>query len=231
MDEGASASFAYVIGARNEAAQIPGLVARLDERLRRYPGSQVVLVENGSTDGTYEVAIDACRAARGVPMLVRRSGPGLGNAVSVGVRDLTADVAVVTAADLPFGFSDLDRYVAAGCPPLAVGSKNHPDSAWPSDNRRNIMSSGFRAARAVLFGLRGQDTQGSVFAPASMLEPARLVSHGYFVSTEIVVRLQRRGLEVEYLPVAADGDVRPSHVSFRDSWAVLADMLRVRSSM
>jgi hypothetical protein len=231
MPDTSGASFAYVIGARNEAPQLHALVGRLDDRLQRHPGSQVVLVENGSTDHTYEVALDVCRSARAVPMEVRRSEPGLGNAVRIGLRDLTAQVAVVTAADLPFGFSDLDQYLTVGCPALAVGSKNHPDSAWPRDNRRNMMSSGFRAARSVLFGLRGQDTQGSVFAPTSMLEPERLVSRGYFVSTEIVVRLQRRGFETEYMPVVAEGDVRPSHVSFRDSWSVLADMMRTRTSL
>jgi hypothetical protein len=93
------------------------------------------------------------------------------------------------------------------------------------------MSAGFRAARSLLFGMRGQDTQGSVFAPRSMLDSERLVSRGYFVSTEIVVRLSRRGLEVQYLPVVSAGDTRPSHVAFRDSWSVFVDMLRTRGSL
>jgi dolichol-phosphate mannosyltransferase len=228
-------SFAYVIGARNEREQLPALFSRLDARLSAMPGSHVVLVENASTDGTYEVACELAARATHVPFEIRRSRPGLGNAIREGVRGLHAEHAVITACDLPFDFSDLDAFLDRGCPPLAAGAKNHPASSWPAGEvHRTLMSRGFACARAALYGLGGLDTQGSVFIRTALLDriSSSLVSDGYFISTEILVRARRLGAEIFYLPVIASSDpTRPSHVTLRSGLAVFGEMVKVRATL
>jgi hypothetical protein len=228
-------SFAYVIGARNEREQLPGLFSRLDGRLSSMPGSQVVLIENGSTDETHEVACELANRATHVPFEIRRSKAGLGNAIREGVRGLHADYAVITACDLPFDFSDLEAFLDRKCPPLATGAKNHPASSWPvGEVHRTLMSRGFACVRAALYGLGGLDTQGSVFIRTALLDriSSSLVSDGYFISTEILVRARRLGATICYLPVIASSDLaRPSHVTLRSSLAVFGEMVKVRATL
>ena len=232
-ESGRRVSFAYVIGAKNEEPQLERLFERLERRLSRHAGSQVVIVENGSTDRTYELARALSSQVRAVSVDVRRSAPGLGNAVRTGIRDVTAEFTVVTAADLPFGFSDLDAFMSSGCPALATGSKNHPESNWPKVVGRSMLSRGFRVARAALFGLWRLDTQGSIFVQTTVMDRIadRLLSTGYFISTEIVVRARRLGVPVEYLPVSGEQSIRPSNVRLRDSASVVREMLQVRASL
>jgi hypothetical protein len=150
------------------------------------------------------------------------------------VRGLHAEFTVITAADLPFGFSDLDAFLEQGCPALATGSKNHPDSDWPAGQRqRMVMSHGFARVRSMLFGLGRLDTQGSVFVRTSLLDrvAAGLVSHGYFISTEVLLRVRHLGETVTYLPVQATAETRASHVTLASGADVLWEMLRVRATL
>jgi hypothetical protein len=229
-------SFAYVIGARDECTQLPSLFDQLQLRLSAFPGSQVVLVENGSTDGTFEKAEALARDIHGAGVDVRRSEPGLGNAIRAGLRGLRAEFTVITAADLPFGFSDLDAFIERGCPSLATGSKDHPESSWPvGDRRRTAMSRGFASARSILFGLDGLDTQGSVFVRTALLDRVadHLVSRRYFISTEIVLRVRALGEPITHMPVSAPTSVVPrgSHVTLASSAGVLWEMIRVRATL
>src|SRR6185312_13749499 len=97
-------------------------------------------------------------------------------------------------------------------------------SSWPAEEvRRTLMSRGFACARAALYGLGGLDTQGSVFIRTALLDriSSSLVSDGYFISTEILVRARRLGTDISYLPVIASSDpTRPSHVTLRSGLAV-----------
>ena len=233
-----TASFAFVIGARNELTQLRPLFTRLQQGLSAFPGSHIVLVENGSTDGTLQAARAIARhlGNDAVPIEVRHSEPGLGNAVRCGIGGLSAEFAVITAADLPFGLSDLDAFVRSGLPNLATGSKNHPASDWPeSDRRRIVMSHGFALARSILFGLGGLDTQGSVFVRTELLDrvAGSLVSQRYFISTEILLRVQALGEQITYLPVSAPASQAPraSHVTMGSGVGVLWEMLRVRATL
>ena len=82
---------AVLIPALNERDSLPSVLARLPEWVDR-----VIVVDNGSTDGTDEVAL-ACGAE-----LVRAPRRGYGTAVQAGMHRLTADppdVLVILDAD------------------------------------------------------------------------------------------------------------------------------------
>ncbi|HVJ95898.1 MAG TPA: glycosyltransferase, partial [Acidimicrobiia bacterium] len=70
----------YVIAAYNEATSLPDSIPRIVERLRALPGSEVVIVENGSTDATAAVAAGLAQTYGAGPVIVRHetSAKGLG---------------------------------------------------------------------------------------------------------------------------------------------------------
>lgn len=134
---------------------------------------------------------------------------GLGNALRAGIAVTTGELVVCTAADLPFGFSDLDGLLAlANQPVLTVGSK-----ALTSDERplkRRVASQVFRRFRDRLIpGLPG-DTQGTILGSGPLLRAlaVRCQESGFLISTEILALAARLNVRVVELPV--EMDVSPS---------------------
>jgi glycosyltransferase involved in cell wall biosynthesis len=79
-----------VIPARNEARNLPGVLAELPAGLH-----EVILVDGASEDGT----IAAARLARPDIRVLRQTGRGKGNALACGILAATGDIAVTLDAD------------------------------------------------------------------------------------------------------------------------------------
>lgn len=227
-------SIAYVLPAHNEERALPEFVPPLAARLAQLPGSEIIIVENGSTDTTGAVAAHLARECSSDAVRVRAetSPKGYGNAVRRGIEVANADRVMLTAADLPFGFSDLDA--ALGLDPLpevVIGSKAHPSSKVNVNLQRKVMSKTFWALRKVLLHVDVGDSQGTILierALAQSLLP-ELQSGAYFFSTELIVLASRHGARVVEVPVdysnpRTDSKVRPVH----DSVQVLKDMWALR---
>ena len=112
-----------VLPCRDEAAALPALLARVPARFH------VIVVDNGSRDGTAEVA------ARLGATVVREPTPGYGAAVHAGVEAATRDYLAVMDGDGSFDPDDLlpllDR-VRSGDADLAVGRRRPVTrGVWP----------------------------------------------------------------------------------------------------
>src|SRR4029077_9585249 len=85
----------------------------------------------GSTDGSGPLCLQLAATYGGEEVAVRvaTSAKGMGYAWRRGIALARGDTFVLTAADLPFGFTDLDGYLGLRPRPLLVmGSKTHPES-------------------------------------------------------------------------------------------------------
>jgi glycosyltransferase involved in cell wall biosynthesis len=100
-----------VIAARNEAGNIEKIFERVPEM---GGGTEIVFVEGGSTDDTYEViqAAIARHPERGC-RLYRQPGKGKGDAVREGFRRSTGDVLMILDADLTVAPEDLPKFFDA----------------------------------------------------------------------------------------------------------------------
>ena len=146
----------YVIPVHNQVAELRRTVRLLVARLAHLPGSEIILVENGSSDGSGPLCLSLAATFDGdeVGVRVTTSGKGLGYAWRRGMAMARGDTIVLTAADLPFGFTDLDGYLGMSPrPALVMGSKTHSDSQIETPLVRRAMSAGFGLLRASLIGL------------------------------------------------------------------------------
>ncbi len=105
----------FVIPAYNEAENIPGLFADLAPRAREL-GARVIVVDDGSTDGTAE-AIEAHRGDLHLAVVRHRRNRGLGTALNSGLRaaigESADDDAIITIeADNTSDLNDLPRMLA-----------------------------------------------------------------------------------------------------------------------
>ena len=140
------------------------------------------------------------------------------------------DTFVLTAADLPFGFTDLDGYLGLSPRPLLVmGSKTHPESQIETPVVRRAMSSGFGLLRAGLIGLN-IDTQGSVLIQRSLAQTLlpRLHAGDYLIGAEINLWAVHEGVTPVEVPVVYTASGRSTVSPFRDSVSMAVGLLALR---
>jgi glycosyltransferase involved in cell wall biosynthesis len=214
-------AISYLVPIYNEEAVLADTAKAIAARLEDHPGSEVILVENGSTDRSPELVEELASALSGpnVEVIAAHSAKGYGNAMRHGIDLASGDVLVITAADLPFGFSDLDEALAQRPrPALMIGSKAHPRSLVEVSAKRKVMSSAFRLLRRLALGLNVGDSQGTILidrALAARIRP-HLASADFFFSTELIALATRLGvapveLPVDYSNPRPGSTVRPLH--------------------
>ena len=198
--------------AHNEGEFLPAAVESVvDELRRRGRPFEVIVVENGSTDGTAEVAArlaDRFPEVRWITSGEADYGRALraGFLAASGDRVVNFDVDLVDLQFLDAAEAVMTREGAA----IVVGSKRGPGA----DDARNMARRGVTAVFSVVlrhgFGLRVSDTHGAKLLDRGAL--ADVVTACEFgadiFDTELVLRAERRGLRVTEVPVAVR-DARP----------------------
>ncbi|MBK8752458.1 MAG: glycosyltransferase family 2 protein [Candidatus Competibacteraceae bacterium] len=114
-----------ILPARNEAANLRPLLEKLTAQL---PGTEIVVVDDGSTDGTAAVCQEY-----GVRVVTHPYSMGNGAAVKAGARRATGDVLVFMDADGQHDPADIPRLLAklAEGYAMAVGARrDHSQASW-----------------------------------------------------------------------------------------------------
>lgn len=197
---------------------------------------EVILIENGSTDDSFEICSDL--ESRFAQVKVYQSGKGLGNAIRRGIQNSSGDWILITADELPFEFDDVSHFLKLSRrPTIVIGSKAHPESKINRGYKRALSSNLFRFARWVILGSRVGDSQGSLIVNGPWLrkiEP-RLSRADYLLTTEIVEKAEIDNLEILEVPVELrdSHDVKPSSIRFMHLitmfmglWAIRFDRLK-----
>ncbi len=225
-------SVSYVLPVHNQIADLRRTVRLLVARLGHLPGSEIILVENGSTDGSGPLCLTLAAAFAGEEVAVRvtTSAKGLGFAWRRGIAIARGDTLVLTSADLPFGFTDLDGYLGLSPrPQLVMGSKTHRDSQIETPVVRRAMSAGFGVLRSALIGL-DVDTQGSVLIQRSLADGLlpRLRAGDYLIGAEINLWAVHAGVAPVEVPVVYTASGHSTVSPVRDSVSMAAGLLSLR---
>ena len=196
-----------VLPAHNEEELLVTTVTDLVEGLRERGGAfEVLVVENGSTDGT---AALATRLAAEHPEVVALSDatPDYGLALRRGL--LTARGAVVVNFDVDYydlGFLDLATAMVRDGAGIVVGTKRGEGSQDDRPVARRLVTWVFATLLRVLFGLRASDTHGMKALDRVRVVPLaeRCQLGTDLFDTELVLRAERAGLVVAEVPVRVE---------------------------
>lgn len=219
-----------VVPAYNERGAIALTVARLRKELSSAdPRLQVIVADDGSTDGTAE-------CAGGADTVLRLPHLGKGAAVRAGMAVASGRSVAFVDADLAYSPDQIVRLVEAverGAD-VAAGSRRHNASAvlaTPPLTRR-VASAGFSALTRVLKLDGISDTQAGIKAFSAKAARAifqRAQVDGFAFDVEIFVIARVLGLTVVEVPVELRATPHSSvHVS-RHAAEMMRDLLRVRA--
>jgi glycosyltransferase involved in cell wall biosynthesis len=207
----ASPSVTVLVACYNEAPII-GSVVR--EALRAVPSGEVLVVDDGSTDGTDRVAAEA-----GARVLRLSANGGKGAAIRQGLPEARGAVIVLIDGDGQDDPAEIPRLVEALRPDvdLVVGSRFigtlEPGSITPVNRWGN------RFLTSVLNGLFGTqltDTQAGFKAfRADMLRRVTLRAHRFDIEVDLLLGIVRAGGRVVEVPVRRSP--RPHGASRLDS--------------
>ncbi len=196
-----------VVPTYNEAENLEWIVGRLR---RTHPSVDVLVVDDGSPDGTGTIADGLAAADPGVHVLHRDHKAGLGAAYLAGFAWALGagyDVVGEMDADGSHQPEQLDRLLTAltGAD-LVIGSRWVPGGSvvnWP--RRRELLSRGGNLYVRILLGIEVRDaTAGFRLFQRSALEKIDLGSvrsTGYVFQTDLVTRCLRAGLVVREVPI------------------------------
>jgi glycosyltransferase involved in cell wall biosynthesis len=225
-------TLSIVLPCLNEADRLPGTLAAY---LAHFPPSraevELIVVDDGSSDGTTVIA-DQIAAADPRVLVVRTTrNHGKGYAVRTGVQAAQGELVVFTDADGSYGPDQLERVVAAlDRAPVAIGARlgDQPGATSPL---RRLASPVFNRVMRLLLGLPFSDTQCGLKgfrrgAAEAVFQRARV--DGFAFDAEALLVARRLGIEVVEVPVTAE-DRQGSKVRLRgDALRMLADVWRVR---
>ena len=210
-----------ILPAKNEGGSLTTL---LPELCRRFPESEIIVVDDGSEDDTAAV----CQRFS-VRLIRHPYSIGNGAAIKSGARQAGGDIVVFMDADGQHNPADIQRLLEKldkGYD-MAVGARTYDSHAgqhralantfynhlasWMVGHRIEDLTSGFRAARAEKFK-----------------RYLHLLPNGFSYPTTITMSFFRAGLAVAYVPIKAKRREGKSHIRLmRDGMRFLLIIVRI----
>jgi hypothetical protein len=203
-------SVSVIVPARNEAGNIANIVARVP---RMGPDDELIFVEGGSTDETWE-RIEQARDRAGAALRIvaaKQEGRGKGDAVRKGFALANNEILMILDADLSVPPEDLPKFYAA----IATGKGefiNGSRLVYPMERRAmrflNLVANKFFAqAFSFVLGQRFKDTLcgTKVISRRNYLKLAR--NRNYFGDFDpfgdfdLIFGAARMGLRIVEIPI------------------------------
>jgi len=233
-------ALSVVVPAFNEARRLPALLDALAGEGRRafdaagLELAEVIVVDDGSTDGTSELVRARSDGAIRLRALRLERNRGKGAAVQAGMLAARGRFGLLTDADMATPLEDVARLAAAveNGADVAIGSRALPSSdiLVHQPGHRELMGKGFNRALRLLTGLPYRDTQCGFklfrLPAARRLFELQRVS-GFAYDAELLVLARQLGLSVAEVGVRWADDRETTVKIFSASSRMALDLLRI----
>ena len=196
--------FSVVVPVYNEAGflpqALPALIGAMESLDRSY---EILIVENGSTDGTADVARSV--AGNAPVSILSLQIADYGGAMHHGFTEATGDWVVNFDIDY-FSSEFLRKVLASGEFDIVIGSKRDPGSEDRRPIIRRLATLVFNLLLRTILGSRVSDTHGMKAFRRELVKDlaSQVVSRKDLYDTELVIRAERAGYKITEVPVIVE---------------------------
>ncbi len=199
----------------NEAENIVEVLDRVREAA---PEAEVLVVDDGSPDGTADIAEEWGRSHGGVSVMRRTAKSGLGSAYRAGFTEGLKqgyDILIEMDSDLshdPAALPSLIHAVEDGAS-LAIGSRYVPGGSIPNWKwHRKLLSKGGNRYAGLVLGLQVRDSTAGYRAYAaealSKIDLGSIKADGYGFQIEMAYEVGRNGGRIVEIPISFTDRIR-----------------------
>jgi dolichol-phosphate mannosyltransferase len=223
-----SSDLSVVVFAYNEGENIEPVLGELITWLDAHePNSELVFVDDGSRDDTFERA-ERVLAGRRAQVLRHAQNRGIGAALKTGVRAASARWVTFMPADGQIEPGAIGTLRAAAAP----GDVDVVLSVYDARNDgldRKLLSMGVRMLITLVHQVR-LHSDGPYLFRRSLFDPDQLKPDTFFLNFEFPIRVLRAGLPVRGVVIRC----RPRRAGFSKSaslrrvWGVFRDLVELR---
>ena len=221
----------FLVPAYNEAATI---VEVLDRVSRLDLEKQIVVVDDGSTDGTGD-RVEDWRRERDGDVLVRQENRGKGAAVRAAIPHADGDICVIQDADLEYDPADVPALIGPilrGSADVVFGSRLSGGKPQRVYMFWHLVGNRFLSMLTnVLFNTTLSDMETGYKAfRTEILRSLDLRQDDFGIEPEITAKICKRKLRVYELPIAYYGRTyaEGKKITWRDGFKAIRVLLSVR---
>lgn len=223
-----------IIPAYNEAERLPASIEQIQTFLSAQPFSaEIIVVENGSTDGTYEL-VEALQKKIGNLKVMHESTPGKGWAVRQGMLAARGEYRFICDADLSMPIEEVTRFLPPILPdaPIAIASREAPGAVrYNEPEYRHLIGRAFNSLVRLLLLPGLQDTQCGFKcfrADAADAVFPLVTIRGWTFDVEALFIARRLGFSISEVPIPWRYHAHSRVKVLRDSLQMGMDLLRIR---
>ena len=200
---GRTERLSIIVPVFNEARTVRAVIDRLLTIDLPVP-REILIVDDGSTDGTREILANASGEGLAVTVILQEKNGGKGSAIRAGLARVTGTIVAIQDADLeldPAQLASLVQPILGGGASVVYGSRFLDGSARAP--RMTIAGNRMlTAATNVLYGSAITDMETCYkIMRADIAHSLNLTADRFDIEPQITARLLRRGHHIHELPV------------------------------
>lgn len=225
-----------VIPAYNERLLVRELLRRvLAVRAAELRGLEVIVVDDGSTDGTREILGEIAADVPEVQLILQERNQGKGAAVRAGIAAATGDLIVIQDADLEYDPRDYARLVR---PFLEDGADVVYGSRFLTSERRRVLYFRHTLGNRLItllsnwatdLNLTDVETCYKMFR-APLLKSLPIRSNDFALEPELTAKIAKRNCRIFEVPISYVGRTyrEGKKIGWRDGFKALYTILRFK---